>query len=243
MPETKSDIIARLQREIHQLQGLRSNLSENVIAPDLGPVNQAFPDDTFPLGVMHELISLPAENAAATTGFVSGILASLMKKDGICLWIGGAKSVFPPALASFAINPDKVIFITLQKESDIFWAIEEALKCSGLAAVVGEIKNMSFTVSRRFQLAVEQSGVSGFILRQNPRNSQPNACATRWAISSAAGIIDDELPGVGHPCWNVELLKNRNGKTGRWKVGWKNKAFTHYFESAPIIREVQKKTG
>lgn len=40
--------------------------------------------------------------------------------------------------------------------------MEEALKCGGLAAVVGEVQDISFTASRRLQLAVEQSGVTGF---------------------------------------------------------------------------------
>ena len=40
------------------------------------------------------------------------------------------------------------------------WAIEEALKCDGLAAVIGEMKELSFTNSRRLQLAVEKSHVT-----------------------------------------------------------------------------------
>ena len=38
----------------------------------------------------------------------------------------------------------------------MLWVIEEALKCEGLAAVIGEIKELSFTQSRRLQLAVEK---------------------------------------------------------------------------------------
>jgi protein ImuA len=35
----------------------------------------------------------------------------------------------------------------------------------GLAAVVAEIQELSFMTSRRLQLATEQSGVTGFMLR------------------------------------------------------------------------------
>jgi len=34
--------------------------------------------------------------------------------------------------------------------------MEEALKCAGLAAVIGEVREMDFKQSRRLQLAVEQ---------------------------------------------------------------------------------------
>lgn len=51
------------------------------------------------------------------------------------------------------------------KTKDSLWAIEEALKCNALIAVVGEITELTFNDSRRLQLAVEKSHVTGFIHR------------------------------------------------------------------------------
>ena len=68
--------------------------------------------------------------------------------------------------------------------------MEEALKCDGIAAVVGEIQELSFTVSRRLQLAVEQSRVTGFILRNNPRNLNTTACVTRWKITPLSKYVN-----------------------------------------------------
>jgi protein ImuA len=62
--------------------------------------------------------------------------------------------------------------------------VEEALRCNRLAAVVAEIGELSFTASRRLQLAVEQSRVTGFILRLKPRNLTSTACVTRWRVTS-----------------------------------------------------------
>jgi protein ImuA len=78
-----------------------------------------------------------------------------------------SKTIFPPGLKMFGIEPANIIFLELQKSKDILWVMEEALKCIGVAAVVGEISDLSFTLSRRLQLAVEQSGVMGFILRRS----------------------------------------------------------------------------
>ena len=119
---------------------------------------------------------------------------------------------FPRHLRLFGVEPHHVIFVDLQKERDVLWAMEESLKCHGLGAVVGELNDLNFTASRRLQLAVEQSCVTGFVLRHQPRNLNTNACVTRWKISSLASITDDEMPGLGFPNWNVELVKVRNGK-------------------------------
>ena len=134
-----------------------------------------------------------------------------MKNGGAAVWIGKSPILFPPALKAFGIPPDQVIFIDLKKDKDILWAMEEALKCASLSAVIGEIPELSFTHSRRFQLAVEQSKTTGFILRSNPRTLTPNSCVARWKIKPLPSN-EDGLPGIGHPVWQVDLQKIRNGK-------------------------------
>ena len=242
MPGTKADIIAQLQKDILPLQGFRPILNNSALDTGLGLIRTAFPNSSFPLGAVHEFISSGSEDTAATTGFVSGILASLMRKNGACIWIASQRTIFPPALRSFGIAPDKIIFIDLKKEKEILWAMEEALKCEGLSAVVGEIKELSFTASRRLQLAVEQSKVTGFVLRNDPRSINTTACVTRWKITSLPGELADGIPGVGFPHWNVDLLKVRNGKPGTWQITYAAGRFRHSLKIT-AIHHPQKKTG
>jgi protein ImuA len=237
MPGTKADIIAQLQKDLLPLQGFKHVANDNAIDTGLGPINYAFPNGVFPLGAIHEFI---AEDGAATGGFIAGILSALMQNGGACLWVSSWRTLFPPALLSFGISPDKIIFIDLQKERDLLWAIEEALKCNGLAAVVGEIKELSFTASRRLQLAVEQSRVTGFILRAKATTT---ACVTRWKITSLPSELNDDMPGVGFPRWNIQLLKVRNGKPGSWQVEWVNGKFRPVIDVAFLVHEQQKKVG
>jgi len=243
MISSKADIIAQLQKEILPLQGFKT-LSKSAVGDiGLGPIKYAFPNASFPTGAIHEFLSTSAEDATATTGFVSSILSSLMKKGGTSIWISASRTIFPPALKSFDIAPDKIIFIELKKEKEMLWAMEEALKCEGLAAVIGEIKELSFTDSRRLQLAVEQSQVTGFVLRNNPGNVNTTACITRWKISSIASELENAMPGVGFPRWNVDLLKVRNGKPGNWQIEWVSGKFRHVPPVSLLVPVQQKKTG
>jgi protein ImuA len=243
MSTTKADIISRLRKDILPLQGFRHISNSPGGDAGLGPIRHAFPDSVFPLGAVHEFCCTGAEDAAASSGFIAGILSSMMKKGEVCLWICPSRVLFPPALKSFGIDPDKVIFIELQKEKNILWAMEEALKCDGLAAVVCEMQEIGFTVSRRFQLAVEQSGVTGFILRRDPRYLSTTACVTRWKISPLPSSVENDMPGVGFPRWNVELLKVRNGKPGSWQIEWIAGRFRHMQKLSPISFEQKKKAG
>jgi protein ImuA len=240
----KKDIITHLKMEILHLEGHRSPVPGSSL--DFGPgfMEEAFPSGSFPLGSVHEMISEGAETAASTAGFISGILAGLIKNGGAAIWIASSRTIFPPALKAFGMNPDQIIFVDLLKEKDLLWAMEEALKCEGIAAVVGEFPELSFTVSRRFQLAVEQSRVTGFVLRNNPRNLNTNACFSRWKINPLLSFSEDDLPGLGFPRWNVELQKIRNGKPGIWQLEWAGGGFQPVRKTIPsIIPDQKRKTG
>lgn len=243
MPLSKSDIIAQLQKDILPLQGVRNVLKDTGLDAGLGPIKNAFPGNSFPLGAIHEFISFNPEAATASGGFISGIVSSLMRNRGVLLWISASRNIFPPALQSFGITPDKIIFIDLQKDKEVLWAMEEALKCKGLAAVVGEIKELDFTASRRLQLAVETSKSTGFILRKDPKNIHTTACVTRWQITPVKSELENGMPGVGFPRWKVELVKVRNGRPGTWQVEFSTGRFRHISTGIAIPLIQKKKTG
>ena len=244
MAVSNPDIIRQLEKEILPLQGFKPPTAGKAVDLQLGPIEAAFPGGRFPTGAVHEFINYTSEQAAASNGFVGGLLGSLMKNGGACLWIGATRKLFPPGLAFYGIAPEKVLFVELAREKDILWAMEEALKCEALAAVVGEIREIDFKASRRLQLAVEKSRVTGFLIRQNPKNAGTVATVTRWEINPLPGMLEESMPGVGFPRWQVTLQKVRNGKPGTWQVEWSAGRFQFSVPSIPVMQaEEQRQTG
>ena len=224
MPALKADIITQLKKDILALQGYRPLLHQHSQI-ELGTINHSFPNSVFPLGVNHEFICNNNESVTASSGFIAGILSSLLKKGGAVVWISSSQIIFPPALVSFGIDPSQLIFIHLRNQKEINWTIEEVLKCEGLAAVVGELSFVDLTISRRLQLAAEQSRVTGFLLRHRPKHINTTAFTCRWQIQSIQSETTDGLPGVGYSRLKVELLKVRSGKPGKWELEWNNGQF------------------
>ncbi|ATL48992.1 Error-prone repair protein ImuA [Chitinophaga caeni] len=214
--ETKKSIIEKLQRQILELQGIRDTGTSKV--KGLGEVEKAFPNGTFPTGVIHEFTSNEYGGYVATHGFIAALLGKLMAQGGPCLWVSRNRRAAPGGLAAFGIPPERVIFIDLDRDKDLLWTIEEALKCPGLSAVVGEVGNLDFNASRRLQLAVEESRVTGFIHCCRPAYLQQTTSVARWRIAPLPSWLPDGMPGIGHPCWRVELLKVRSGKPGTWDI-------------------------
>lgn len=217
---SKADRIRDLRAQIMRLEGfqLQGEGWPNAATPP-------FPWRSFPLGAVHEFLCADREDVSPTSGFIAGLLAHLTGKKGVTLWISASRRLFPPALTAFGLDPDHFIFLDAAHERDVGWAMEEALKCPALSAVVGELREMDFTASRRLQLAVEQSRVTGFVIRKSPRRITTTACVSRWRITSLASASYDELPGPGFPVWKIELLKMRNGRPGTWVVRWMNEEF------------------
>lgn len=232
MLKDKREVLSQLKKDLLHWQGFMPKEC-HVERIGLGPVEEAFPNGVFPIGTVHEFISTCREESAASSGFISGLLASLMKNRGVCLWISTIKALFPPSIKTFGVAPDHIVFVCMKREKDVLWAMEEALKCEGITAVIAELQELDFMQSRRLQLAVEKSRVTGFVLRCNPRRVGATACAARWQIRPLPSELDEGMPGVGFPRWEVELLKVRNGNPGIWKMEWSEEGFI------PIIQSIQ----
>jgi len=224
MSEAKKKIIDRLQKDILLWEGYKPPSSGRYEPLGLGPLENAFPNGVFPKNSVHEVVCADKEQAAASGGLVSGILSLLLQPGGVCVWIGQAKR-YAPALASFGILPHRVIFISLRKDGDALWVMEEALKCPGLTAVICETKALDFKQSQRLQRAVEHSRVTGFVLRNASGKLSSTACAARWQVRPLPSTDLGGLPGLGFLRWQVNLLKVRNGQTGNWILEWQEGRF------------------
>lgn len=76
-----------------------------------------------------------AHYAGLAALFAAGITARMR---GPVLWCLKGRDLFAPALARVGLDPD-ASSIARDEDRDILLAMEEALRCKGLAAVVGEV--------------------------------------------------------------------------------------------------------
>ena len=113
--------------------------------------------------------------------------------------------------------------VTVRRDEDLFWAMEEGLR-SGMAAVLGETRATDLVAGRRLSLAAEKSGVPALLLRGQPAPPQ-SVCTTRWRVASAATHSTPGLNDVGASRWRIELRRNRFGapsvtETPTWFLEW-----------------------
>ena len=161
-------------------------------------------------GSLHD-IGGENEGAAATL-FAAGILA---RTGGTILWCATDSRTFAPGLACAGLHPAQVIHARARDEKTVLLLMEEALRHPGLSGVLGELKHLPMTASRRLALAAEKSGILVLALRAGAADPTPNAAATRWRIASLPAT---PLPtaGIGRARWQVELTRCRGAAAKTW---------------------------
>ena len=125
--------------------------------------------------------------------------------------------VYPPG-----IEPRSLIHVEARDARSALWAMEEGLRCAGLAAVIGELWGdpaaLDFTATRRLAVAAERGGVAAFLVRLGG-HSDLSGARMRWRIASAPSLrhpLDPRAPGA--PAWDAELFRARGAAPGRWTV-------------------------
>lgn len=145
---------------------------------------------------------------------------------------GGA--LYGPGLELLGLPMARLIGLRVAHERDGAWAMEEALRCRAVAAVVGEFarekSSLDLTMLRRLALAAGEGGGLGLLLRHYAC-PQPSPAMTRSEIAVAPGARD-AFGGLGRPAVVLSLVRNRRGPTGRWLLAWD--CHERAFHSVPL---------
>lgn len=213
-------LVEQLRKDILLKSGYASVESDSTVIPLYAHWLKHFPFRKFPTGAVHEMIIGSLEERAASIGFLLGVVRQLLSRDKPLIWVSRLSGLYPSVLQAFGISLDQFWGVQPKSEAALFWSTEESLRYGKDAIVVADLPHLNFKQSRRFQLAVEQSGATGFLLQEARTGMQTTACITRWRVRSIPSEPIEQLPGVGRPAWRVSLEKVRNGRPGTWDFYW-----------------------
>jgi protein ImuA len=213
--------VAELRRLVERMESHGSSWAGS-LPFGIPELDDHLPGEGLQRGHLHEVVEGgPASSyAALATLFTAGILARL---PGPVLWCLCGRDLFAPALARIGLHPDRVIYCETWKDRDVLPAMEEGLRCKGLAGVVGEVTKLSLTASRRLQLCAGETGVTALLIRRwrnlNEKSfiDEPSASATRWRVTPHPSP-DAGFDGLQRQHWKVELLRARGGEPRSWIV-------------------------
>ncbi len=184
-------------------------------------IDASLPWGGLPLGAIHQV---GGQTLAAAIAFAALLAARIPSSGGPIVYAAAGRGLHPLGLLPYGVPADRWIHLTARRAEDLAWAVLEALRCPQVAAVLALPRSADLTLCRRFQLAAEQSGVTGFLLAgetaeaAGPSHSIASA-VTRWRIAPLTA--PPEAP-FDEPCWGIDLSYCRGGRPGRWNMVWRN---------------------
>ena len=238
------DTLESLRRTVAGIQGLEE-ISQDEQSVSLGVHG---PDGALggglPRGALHDLIPAAPLHLGAAMGFALALAIRASESAGHrvakpLLWLQTdfarleAGALYGPGFEGFGLPMQRLIVLRVPRAIDALWAMEEALRCRAVGAVITELTNddADLTATRRLALAARDGGGIGLLLRHRSCLGL-SAAATRWEIGGAPGARDP-YGGLGITTFSLALLKNRRGTCGRWNIGWDHHART-FIPSLPF---------
>lgn len=215
----RAALLAALRARIARLDrsgGAGGSAAPSDSVPLCPAIDQSLPGGGLARAAIHEVL---AADPGAAACFCALLLA---RSRGTVLWIAPEPDARPPGLARFGLLPAELVLVQARRPADALWAMEESLRCPGIAGAVLTLDALDMAAARRLQLAAEAGGALGLLLRPDTEAAAPTATTalTRWRVGA--------LPGTGgsardldDPRWRLELLRARGGRPHAWPVVWR----------------------
>ena len=206
------------------------------------------PAGGFLPSALYEVIANHPIDAGAATGFCITLLAALLDyRKGRVLWClnnnaTDAGEIYPLGLIQYGLDPSHLTIVKTTRDTDALWAMEEALRSDPFTAVLGEVKEIHMTASRRLQLAAEENNTLTLLLRPATETPGLSAAIQRWRIKTAPSHprgFAATLNEPGTACWKAKLFRSRGGTPGTWSMEWCDET-DHLALAAPVCDRPDK---
>ncbi len=188
-PTSREVILARLREAMAQGPACPAEMVSSG-CPDLDAI---LPGGGFRRGTLVEWLGEPGAGA--------GVLAlqaavAACGREGTLLVADGdgthtrhsppAERFYPPAAVAAGLDARQLIVVRPAGAVDYAWALDQAMRCPALSAVLAWPRKISPTAFRRLQLAAEGSGVLGLLVRPAAAQQTPSWADIRLLVHPLA---------------------------------------------------------
>lgn len=209
--ETPQDVVGTLRDQMDRLsQGGRPQ--GEVLPSGFAALDRLLPRGGFVPGTLIEWLSERPASGAGSLALLTAREAAACR-GGYVVVLDRDGWFYPPAAAAWGLDLKRLLVIRAANARDEMWAIDQALRCEAVAAVWAPTTHLESQLDsrclRRWQLAAEQGGTLGLLLRSARARRQPCWSDAQLAVRAVGGREACES-------WElrVELLRVRGAAAG-----------------------------
>jgi hypothetical protein len=221
----------RLSSEVRGLETAgRQATNKQTISCGCEALDRCLPDGGYAPGSVIEYLRAMPGCGAGTLAFTAAA-AAMKSTNGFVVIIDTQHNIYPPALASWGIDLEKIVLVRPQSDVDALWAVDQSLRTPAVAAVVADVERIDDRAARRMQLAAEQGGGLALLLRPASARRGPSWADIQWMVRGLPSQDVSPTQNVARPGavaasvhtslslnqdrrLQVQLVRVRGGKAG-----------------------------
>lgn len=186
MPLMRKDaVVAETVRKVNDLlqrvERSGRRVKQEKVASGCPPLDRLLPQQGFARGWLVEWFSSGPGSAASTLALIAAREAC--RQGGVLVVVDREGTFYPPAAAAWQIDLQSMIVVRPQNDKDEHWALDQALRCEHVAAVMAWPRRLHGHTFRRLQLAAEASGCLGLLVRPSSARREPSWANVRMLVS------------------------------------------------------------
>lgn len=183
----QSNLIDRLRNRIRKVE-TAGRINDGIsVSSGCQAIDRLLPGGGYQRGALVQWLT----NGGHGADYLSLLLAKEACADGGALVVlDPLNQFYPPAAAAMGLNLDNLIIVRTKKSSqlqdqqnDLFWSIDQSLRCPAVAAVWGPLGQIDERWFRRFQLSAESSGCLGLFVQPLSQARQPSWAEVQWMVN------------------------------------------------------------
>ena len=209
---SRASVIQNLQQSIRGLETAGRIDDGALVSGGCPAIDFALPDGGYRRGTLVEWITTRSISGGSGADYLSLRTAWNACQAGEALVIVDPHSQFyPPAATAMGIQFANTILLRpgTTDPNELFWSIDQALRCEAVGAVWGILDSIGERWFRRFQLSAESSGALGLFVRPATALKSPSWAEVQWKWRPRPTL---ESPSI-RIC-DMKLHRCRGGRTG-----------------------------
>ena len=204
-PTPRGQDLSLLRQQIAAVELSTQEDESKIVSSGCPGLDQLLPQGGFKQPSLVEWLSANRSGGAQTLALVAAREACQAGKSLVV--VDRPRRFYPPAAAAWGIDLSRLIVIHPASEADELWAIDQALRCRGVAAVWARREQLDSRDFRRLQLAAESGGTLGLLIRSARARGEPSWADVQLAVSPR--------PSSGGWRLGVEVTRCRGSHPGQ----------------------------
>jgi hypothetical protein len=177
--------LEELRRRIARFEIARPG-SQTSVASGCPALDQLLPDGGFRRGALIEWLSAGEGTGACTLALLAA--REVCQNGGVLVVVDCRRDFCPPAAIRFGIQPEQLVIIRAESAADNDWAMDQVLRSRAVAAVLAWPEKIDGRTFRRWQLAIEEGGGLGLLLRPATARADPSWADVRLLVEPRLSV-------------------------------------------------------